>query len=156
MSVTVNNLGDGGIWLRSDDTGNNGILLVTGGDGYGQGARGGPAGHSLYWHVVQNGVPSSEMDPVSGVFTPGDTYTIRVTVVGNTYSAYLNGSATPATTLVNNVFNSGYVGLYDTQPNTTTGSGFGPAQSFSNFSLSGTLVGLVFGERMRRAIKAQP
>jgi len=140
VTVTVNNLGDGGIWLRSDDTDKNGVLLVDGGGGYGQGTRGDGAGNSLYWHIVQNGSVSPPLDLVSGVFTPGGTYTITVVVSGDRFSAFIDGSSTPVTTLVDSTFSSGHVGLYDDQPNTTTGSGFGPAQTFSNFSLQGSTV----------------
>jgi hypothetical protein len=59
--------------------------------------------------------------------------------VGDTYSAFING--TLATTLTDTVGGSnGGVGLYDDQPNTTTGSGFGTPTTFSNFSLQGTTV----------------
>jgi hypothetical protein len=83
---------------------------------------------------------------VSGVFTPGDTYTITVTVNGDTYTAYedpdgsLDVNSTVLTTLTDNSSTSGEVGLYDDQPNVTTGSGSGTPTSFSDFSLSGTLV----------------
>jgi hypothetical protein len=167
VTVTVNNLGDGGIWLRGDDTNRNGVLLVTGGNGYGQGGRGDSAGNSLYWTVIQNGdCPPScpELDMVTGVFTPGGTYTITVVVTDDKYSAFIDGSSSPATTLIDSTFSSGHVGLYDTQPNTTTGSGFGPPQSFSNFSLQGStvpepgtlllfasgLVSLAWAQRMRK------
>jgi len=136
VTVTVNSLADGGIWNRSDGTNQNGILLVLGGNGYGQGNRGGNAGKSIYWHIVQNGVASVPQSEVDGVFTPGQTYTITVRVSGNTYSAYINGSSTPVTTLVNSTFASGRVGLYDDQPNTTTGTGSGDPTTFSNLILN--------------------
>jgi hypothetical protein len=41
--------------------------------------------------------------------------------------------------LVDNTFSHGEVGLYDDQPNTTTGSGSGAPTTFSNFSLQGTV-----------------
>jgi hypothetical protein len=131
-------IGDGGIWLRSDENNPYGayILLVLGGDGYGQGDRGGTAGSSIYFATSTK----SGINQVDGVFTPGATYTITVTAVGNTYSVYVNGSATPVITFVDSAIPYGQVGLYDDQPNTTNGSGFGPPTTFSNFSLTGTPV----------------
>lgn len=142
LTVTINNLGDAGIWLRGNGSNQivgsspaNGILLIIGGGGYGQGTRGGAAGTSLYWVTPEGG----SVNQVQGVFTPGGTYTITVTVNGNVYSVYINGSSTPATTLVNSDFTYGQVGLYDDQPNTITASGSGPPTTFSGFSLSGAL-----------------
>ena len=146
VTTTVNALGDGGIWLDSDGTGQNGILFIFGGGGYGNGTRGGPAGTEAYWHIVTAGSFSSPQDEVNGVFTPGDTYTISVVVSGDTYSAYndpdgsYDGSSVLLTSLTDATFASGEVGLYDNQPNTTTGSGSGPATSFSDFSLQGQVV----------------
>ncbi len=118
VTVTVNNLTDGGIWLRSSSN-QNGILLITGGHGQ--------TGTGLYWHEVQSGVSSSSLNEVTGLFTSGvSTATITVTVVGNTYSAFVNGSSTPATTLTSTLFASGKVGLYD----------FSAVQTLDNFSVS--------------------
>jgi hypothetical protein len=147
VSVTIHSVGDGGLWLHSDGTNRNGVLLVTGGGGYGQGLRGGDAGSALYWHVLHNGtcggLPSTSCQGfaiATGVFIPGGTYGLTVVVSDNAYSAFVNGSPTPATTFVDNTFSSGRVGLYDDQPNVATGSGFGPAQSFSDFSVKGSTV----------------
>jgi hypothetical protein len=143
--VTVNAVGDGGIWLDSDGTNQNGILLVLGGDGYRQGSRGGDAGNSAYWHVVTGGVPGPELDMTSGVFTPGGTYTVTVFVNGDTYEAFkdpdgiFDVNSVLLTTLVDNTFSSGYVGLYDDQPNILTGSGYGSPTTFSNFTVDGSL-----------------
>lgn len=136
-TVTVNNLGDGGIWVHNDGTGQNGILLVLGGNGYGQGVRGGSAGNSIYWHTIVDGVASSEENEIGGVFVASGTYTVTVSVVGDTYSAFINGSTTPATTLTSSQFPSGQIGLYDDQPNTVAG-GSGLPQTFSNFTVTGT------------------
>ena len=48
VTVTVNNLGDGGILFLAP-SGKNYLLNVLGGFGYGNGARGGGAGNSAYW-----------------------------------------------------------------------------------------------------------
>jgi hypothetical protein len=132
-------VGDGGIWLRSDENSpyGNYLLLVLGGDNYGQGGRGGKAGTSLYFAT-----PTESSSQVENVFTPGVAYTITVTAKGNTYSVYINGATTPVATYVDTKlqFPSGQVGLYDDQPNTTTGSGSGTPTSFSNFSLSAVAV----------------
>jgi hypothetical protein len=76
---------------------------------------------------------------VSGVFTPGNTYTITVIVNGNTYTAYndpdgiFDKNSTVLTTLVDNTYSHGQVGLYDNQPGP---GGSGTPMSFSNFSVS--------------------
>ena len=87
-TVTVDNLTDGGIWIHADGTNQNGILLVLGGNNYGQGGRGGDAGSSIYWTTLTNGGGSSGIfGEATNVFTPGDNYTITVTGVGDIYSA---------------------------------------------------------------------
>lgn len=140
MTVTANNLTDGGIWIHGDGTNQNGILLVLGGNGYGQGVRGGNAGDSIYWATVTNGTGSSStFDEVDGEFVPGDTYTITVTGAGDVYSAYVNGGSTPVTQFVTSSFATGQIGLYDDQPNLNSG-GSGPSMTFSNFSLTASSV----------------
>jgi hypothetical protein len=126
LFVDINNVGDGGLWLHADPPGENGILLVTGGNGYGSGSRGGNAGSSLYWHQVINNTFSAALNEVYNVFTnPGaENVRIEVQVSGNVYSAFVNGSATPATSLTNSVFSSGWAGLYDFS-----------SQTFSDFAL---------------------
>jgi len=127
LDVDVNALADGGIWINSDGTNQNGILLVLGGDGYGpnNGSQGGTA---IYWHVVQNGGFSSALQRVTGVFTPGQDYHLTVTATGNLYQAFVNGSTTAATTLTDSTFTGGRVGLYDE---------WGP-MTFDNFSVTGS------------------
>src|SRR5689334_9743215 len=34
VQLDIKSVADGGIWLRSDGSGNNGVLLITGGDGW--------------------------------------------------------------------------------------------------------------------------
>ena len=139
LTVAVNSLGDSGILVRTNATNNQYVLLALGGEGYGQGLRGGNAGSSIYWADSSN--PSATQNLVTGVFTPGNTYTITVTAVGNTFSAYINGSSTPVTTFTDAVAGpAGGVALYDNQPNTTTGSGFGTPTTYSTLSLQGTTV----------------
>jgi hypothetical protein len=142
LTVHVNNLADGGILLRGSgqaggsSTGPpNTVICILGGNNYGQGGRGGNAGTASYWHVDGSGA----VNEVDNVFTPGSGYDLKITVISNTYSIYINGSTNPANTLVTSQNPHGFIGLYDDQPNTTTGSGSGPAMSFSSFSLTGTL-----------------
>lgn len=113
FQVDVNDVSDGGIWLRSDFNGGNinGVVLVIGGQGFGSGNRGPHAGQDMYWHVSTNGNLSTGVDLASFVFNPGDNATIRVDVQGDTYRAYANGVL--ETTLVDNTFTHGQVGLYD-------------------------------------------
>jgi hypothetical protein len=116
VTVTIGQLSDGGIWLRSANN-QNGILLVTGGNGR--------TGTGLYWHEIQNGVVSPALNAVTGLFVNGvSNATIRVEVVGTTFSAFVNDATTAATVLTSTLFPSGKVGLY----------GFS-AQTFDNFSL---------------------
>jgi hypothetical protein len=126
LEVDINDVGDGGIWLRSDAAGENGVLLVTGGYGWGAGIPG--SGRSLYWHVVTSGAEGAILNEAANVFTdPGnEDVHLRVTAVGDLYSVFVNGSATPATTLLNFNFPSGLIGLYDWS-----------SQTFDNFTLVG-------------------
>jgi hypothetical protein len=114
VNVDVNQVSDGGIRLHSDAPGLNGIVLVTGGNDWGRGGIGPSAGTSLYSHVITNGVVSPKLDEAFNVFTPGQNYHLTVDVVGNTYEAFVNGVL--ETTLVDNTFASGEVGLYDDSP----------------------------------------
>lgn len=136
FTISVDSIatGDSGIYLRSDGSNQNGVLLVLGGLGYGQGVRGGSAGTALYFHTIVNGVFSSALAEVDGIFTPGSNYDIDVTVDGNTYSAFVNSVL--ATSFTTSLFSSGYVGLYDDQPNTISASGTGTPSAFDNFVLS--------------------
>lgn len=109
IDVDVVDVGTGGIWLRSaaapgTTTGITGVVLAIGGST--------PTG--LYWHIDLDGNSyGSILSPATGLFNPGDNVHIRVEVVGDTYAAYVNGSATPATTINTNAFSSGRLALYD-------------------------------------------
>jgi hypothetical protein len=124
LTVTINNLRDEGIWLDSDGTINNAVLLVLGGNAQ--------RGNWAYWHIDQNGVQSQPLDINYNAFTPDLAYTITVIVQGNTYKAYVDpdgvydNNSVLLTTLVSDVYSHGKVGLYD----------FWPATSFSNFSVT--------------------
>ena len=127
VDMDIQQVGDGGVWLRCDPTASNGILLVTGGNGWGSGVRGGNAGRSLYWHTVSHGTYSGALNQVFNVFNPGvDNIHLRIEVTGNYYAVFLNGATNPVITLTddNNIASSGMVGLYDFS-----------AQTFHNFSL---------------------
>ncbi|MDX2038032.1 MAG: hypothetical protein SFX72_15395 [Isosphaeraceae bacterium] len=137
VEVDVVGVADGGIWLRSVEApgtsvGISGVLLVTG--------AGTTGGTGLYWHIVATGASyGASLNVVSGLFASGSSPRIRVEVVGDTYSAYVNGSTTPATTLVTSAFASGRVGLYDFSN-----------QSFDDFELSAvpepsTAIGALLG-----------
>jgi hypothetical protein len=68
----------------------------------------------------------------SNAFTPDLTYTVTVLINGNTYQAFndpdghFDANSVLLTTLVDNTYTHGQVGLYD----------FYPATSFSNFSVT--------------------
>lgn len=141
LTVTVNAEGDSGIYVRTNAAGTKFVLLVIGGSGYGEGTRGGIAGTSLYW--VDNTTSSQGTDLIPSLFSPGNTYTLTIKAVGNTFSVYMNGAVTPLTTFTDSVAGSdGFVGLYDDQPNIVTGHGSGAPTTFSNFSVQGTTVAL--------------
>jgi hypothetical protein len=124
LTVTINNLRDEGIWLDSDGTINNAVLLVLGGNAQ--------QGNWAYWHIDQNGAQSPPLDINHNAFTPDLTYTVTVIVEGDTYKAYVDpdgvydGKSVLLTTLVSDVYSHGMVGLYD----------FWGATSFSNFSIT--------------------
>jgi Domain of Unknown Function (DUF1080) len=136
VTVDVNAARDGGVWLRasSDPTtqiGVTGILLIFLNDGAGSARP-----NSLFWHEVgeQYGAQLNvEVDQYVGSFS------LRIDVQGNTYSAFVNGSSTPATTFISDKFTSGYVGLYD------HGIFPGDVQSFDNFRLSVSVPGPIAG-----------
>jgi hypothetical protein len=144
FTVKVNDLGDGGLYFKSSSSSDY-VLLVVGGAGYGQGARGGAAGTSAYWADAAN--PDAALNDNTSAFTPGQSYTLKVTDTKGVFKAYDKvGTSFVLLTSFSYPTLTGFTfGLYDDQPNTTTGSGFGPAQSFSSLRLasSGTVTGAV-------------
>ena len=102
VELDINNVQDGGLWLRSSDN-QNGVLLVTG-----------ASGGDLYWHVISGGVVGPVQNRADNIFTPGvsDPH-LRVVAQGSTYSVFVDGALTPATTLTDATFTSGKVALYD-------------------------------------------
>ena len=83
-----------------------------------------------------NGSDSTPLNEVDGVFTPFEISTVTVLVDGNTYKAFkdpdgvFDANSVLLTTLVDNTFSHGQFALYDTDA----------AMSFSNFTVSGSLV----------------
>jgi hypothetical protein len=120
LDVDINGASDGGVWLRANASRSEGVLLVVGGMGH--------SGGGVYWHIGPN--YSDILNPSGPLFFQGDDLHIQVVVSGDTYTAYVNGSATPATTLITSSVASGLVGLYD-----FTGQTYGQ-QSFDNFVVS--------------------
>lgn len=114
VELDINNVTDGGVWLRSADApstavGRSGVLLVAG-----------AGGGSLYWHIVGDGSSyGGSFNIANGIFTPGvsDPH-LRVTVLGDVYSVYVDGSPTPATTLTTSQFDSGQFALYSNSSQT--------------------------------------
>lgn len=145
FDVDINNVWDGGIFVRSiyNDGYYNGVSLITGGLGGG--------GTGLYWHTWQNGVHSDVLNYSGSVFSPWSNIHVRIEVTGDTYSAYLNGSSTAATTLTTSLFPTGQVAVYNNKL----------GQSFDNVNVNAVpvpatmllfgsgLAGLV-GSRIRR------
>ncbi|MDA1251424.1 MAG: FG-GAP-like repeat-containing protein [Planctomycetota bacterium] len=113
VTFDVNNVNDGGVFLRStafDPAEPSGVLLVTGSPT--------TSGTGLYWHIVTNGVEGPALQVTAGLFQAGDDISIRVTVVGDTYSAYVNGSEVPDTVLTTSMFNQGRFALYSNSSQT--------------------------------------
>lgn len=104
-TVDISGIGDGGLWLRSNAAATAGVVLVM-------------HSHDIYWHIIS--------DPSSGpwtVYNPAahsdSAMTMTVTAIGSVLSAYIDGSATPVTTLDLSVsgipgydFSSGRFGFY--------------------------------------------
>lgn len=114
VSVDINNVDDGGIWLRSQHTGAGqsgveGVLLVT-------------LSGQLYWHVTVGGNYGGALNPVGA----GPYTRVTVEVVGDTFAAFLDNQIMPATTLNSSTFPTGRVALYQFA-----------SQTFDNFSLTG-------------------
>jgi hypothetical protein len=111
FEVDVNNVADGGIWLRATNApgtsvGIKGVLLVTG--------AGATGGTGLYFHVVPDGSTyGSFLDVTPNLFAAGSNPHLHVVVSGDTYQAFVNGALTPALTLTTSAFSSGRVALYD-------------------------------------------
>jgi hypothetical protein len=143
----INHLQDGGIWLHSTDP-SHGILLVTGGH---QGA-----GTGLYWHIINgNETNPPALNEVTGLFTPGVSNAhIHVVVIGDTYSAYVNGSTTPATTLTTSAFPSGRVALYDFSQQTVGNVVLSPVPEPSGLILTGLGAGGLGLWRRRKHARA--
>lgn len=103
LSLTINNVSDGGVWLRSSAAGGTtigrtGILLVT-------------LSGQFYFHDVVSG--NSYGSSLNGAaFAGGATTEVEIQVSGDTYSVYVNGSPTPLTSLTSANHASGRVALY--------------------------------------------
>jgi hypothetical protein len=116
VEFDVRSADDGGVWLRADDAGLNGVLFVM--------ARG-----NVYWHHMSNGNAGAVINPVNGAFTVGQTIHVRLVVEGNNYYAFVNGSQMPMTQYNTAAFPTGRVALYDFK---------NPSHQFDNIILSGT------------------
>jgi hypothetical protein len=97
IELNIRATDDGGIWLRTDEAGANGVLLVF--------ARG-----VVYWHHVVNGNAGAAINQVSA-FNVGQNLFVRATAIGDQYAAYVNGSL--VTSYTNSQHPSGRVALYD-------------------------------------------
>jgi hypothetical protein len=113
LELNINDVRDGGVWLRSPGTGL-GVLLVTHG-----------ATNTLYWHLVDGTNDWTAYNRQGYAGLDGSDIALKVKVIGNTYEAFVDGASTPLTTLTTNAFTSGKVGLYDFS-----------GQTFDNVSIS--------------------
>lgn len=109
VELDVNNIHNGGVWLRSSFSGSgvSGVLLHTG-NAFTSGLYG------FYWHTVVNDGVSGVLNyvPVDGL--QGSDAHLRIAVAGDDYSVFLNGASSAIATFSTNMFASGMVGLYDT------------------------------------------
>jgi hypothetical protein len=124
VNVDVANKQDGGIWLRAGNAANaegaQGILLVFVGNG------------NVYWHEVTE---SGGDGPVLNITCcVPDNFSLHVEVQGDTFSAFINGSAIAATTLTSNLFAAGFAGVYSNSA----------GMSFDNFGIT-TVPGPIAG-----------
>ncbi len=87
--------------------------------------------NTLFWHVVTTANGANPYGPELNTASnlPLGNFSLRIDVRGDTFSAFVNGSATPATMLVSSLYTSGYTGVYDHDIFN------GGAQSFDNFSI---------------------
>ncbi len=122
VELNINNVWDGGIFLRSEYNGGlfNGISLITGGQGGG--------GRGVYWHEWINGVHTPILNHSGTLFSSGSNIDLRIDVQGNTYSAFVNGVL--ATTLTSSLFSSGQVALFNNKLR----------QSFDNIVISSSVL----------------
>lgn len=135
VDIDVNDVDDGGIWLRSAFNGGaiDGVLLVTGGNNGNN--------NGLYWHTVQNGAFSAPQQSVAVPGLQGDDVHLRIEVIGDAYSVFVDGSLTAATTLTTNLFAAGSVGLYDFSP--ISGASAPRGQTFDNVAIDDLTVASV-------------
>ena len=111
LDVDVNAANDLGVMLRSsyvEGLGTTGVELVIGGMG--------GTYNGLYWHEIHNVVNAEILQILNPVYVPGlqgSDLRVRVDVVGDTYSAFVNDALTPTTTWTTGSFSSGSVGLVD-------------------------------------------
>jgi len=110
LDVDIDNVVDGGVWLRSSPVpgtsiGIKGVLLNL---------KVPDRGPKIYWHIVSDGndygVP---LNVKYNAFPVGEIVHVHIEVSGTTYAAFLNGSSTPATVINTCEFSSGQVALYD-------------------------------------------
>ncbi len=105
LVVDVREIQDGGIWIHCDDTRNNGVLLVMGGNNH--------TYPGFYWHTITAGSYSAALELSGTVFTLGTDHELRVRVRGDTYQVFVDGNPAAASTLVTADFPSGKAGFYD-------------------------------------------
>ena len=72
LTVTINGLRDGGIWLDTDGSRNNGILFVAGGNAQ--------QGNWAYWHRFQGGAISAPLNVNTTAFPPFADMTYTITI----------------------------------------------------------------------------
>lgn len=103
LDVDINSVRDGGLWLRSDSTHDNALVLVTGG--------GFTNYTGLYFHQFTNGNLSGPFGVAGNLFQSGDNIHLQVQAQGTQISLFLNNNLVQ--TITDNTLGSGYVGLYD-------------------------------------------
>jgi hypothetical protein len=143
--VDIAGLGDGGLWVRTDAAATAGVMLIL-------------HSYDIYWHVIT--------DPSSGPWwqygyasrSGSSGVHVKLTGVGNILSAYLDGAATPITTLDLSAFSgysSGRFGLYSNSGMTfdnvsLTDLNEGVPEPVSSLLIAGGLAALCALRRRRR------
>ncbi len=118
IDVDINTVWNGAIFLRSNFNSGayNGIMLVTGGLGGG--------GTGVYWHEWANGGRTGIINHSGPKFSSGSDIHLKIDVIGDTYTAYVNN--TLATSYTSNTYGFGQVALFNN----------GAVQSFDNVVIS--------------------
>jgi len=144
ISFTVNDVADGGVYLRSSGAGD-GVVLIT-------------YPTYIYFLIIQSGIGGGNLSQTGEIYEANSDVDFIVTVIGNTYSVYVNGSSVAAATLTTEAFASGYIGLYDNSGQSFDNIVVATVPEPSQFALCGgaLVVGIALLRRNKSVAKNNP